>query len=395
MQLALSGEEQAFAREVRAFFATDYPQDILAKVREGTPLTRADHLRSQQALQSRGWFGLGWPAEHGGPGWTATERYVFEQELELAGAPGIIPMAVIYIGPIICAFGTAEQQARWLPDILESRAMWSQGYSEPESGSDLASLRMTAVRDGDDYILDGAKIWTTGAHWADWMFCLVRTSKEARKQDGISMICVPMDAPGITVHPIISIDGSHELNRVTFDRVRTSATNRIGEEGRGWHYANVLLSAERISYAHIGRKKADLSAIRRHAESLPGDTAATVAQEPRFATRLAALEVELAVVEVAVLRTLTGTTTPAAVSSLKIICTELAQRITELWIELAGRYRAPFPDRTVPGWANLLPADRAFAPPQTASYFFERAQTIYGGTTEVQKTIIWRHLAGR
>lgn len=393
MHLRLSDDEQAFAGKVRTFFATDYPQDILARMREGTPLTRADHVRSQQALNGRGWFGIGWPAEHGGPGWTPTQRYLFEQELERAGAPNIIPMAVIYIGPIICAFGTRDQQARWLPDILESRAMWSQGYSEPEAGSDLASLRMTAVRDGDDYVLDGAKIWTTGAHWADWMFCLVRTSREERRQDGISMICVPMDAPGITVHPIISIDGSHELNRVTFDQVRTSAANRIGEEGQGWHYANVLLAAERISYAHIGRKRADLAEIRRRAESLPGYTAPTMAKEPRFATRLAGLNIELVALEIAVLRTLAGTTGPAAVSWLKIACTELAQKITELWLELAARYRSPMPDRTVAGWMDILPPDQQFGPPQTASYFFERAQTIYGGTTEVQKNIIWRHLA--
>lgn len=393
MKRGFSHAEQEFAQDVRRFFATVYPQDILAKVREGSLLTRADNVRSQQALQARGWLGIGWPREHGGPGWTPVEKYIFEQELERAGAPNIIPMGVIYIGPIICAFGTSEQQKRWLPDILESRALWAQGYSEPESGSDLASLRMTAVRDGDEYILDGTKIWTSGAHWADWIFCLVRTSKEERKQDGISLICLPLQAPGVSIEPVISIDGTHELNRVQFDKVRVSAENLIGEEGRGWHYANVLLGAERLSYAHIGRKKADLEAIRERAAALPGDFADSILAETGFADRFASLEVRVAVIEISVLRALTGEASAAAISSLKIACTEAAQAITELWLELAGRYRQPLLARDQPDWQLAVPEPVRFAAPQTASYLFERAQTIYGGASEVQKNIIWRHLA--
>lgn len=392
MDLALDPADKEFSDEVRRFFAADYPQDLLERMRAGISMTRADHVRSQQALQARGWLGVGWPAEHGGTGWTPIRRYLFEQELERAGAPAIIPMAVIYIGPIICAFGTAEQQARWLPDILESRALWAQGYSEPESGSDLASLRMTAVRDGDDYILDGTKVWTSGAHWADWIFCLVRTSREARKQDGISMICADMRSPGIRINPIISIDGAHELNRVTFDQVRVRAANRIGEEGRGWHYANVLLSAERVSYAHIGRKRADLAAIRALARSRPRGGGAVMADDPAFARRLARAEMRLDALEISVLRVLAGDTAPAAVSALKIACTEQAQTITELWLDLAGRDRALFADRSGPGWEAQAPAVPLFAAPRTASYLFERAQTIYGGSTEVQKTIVWRDL---
>lgn len=392
MEIGLTTAERAFAQEARDFFAAEYPQDILEKQRAGSLLTKADHVRSQRALQSRGWFGLGWPKENGGPGWTPTQRYLFEQELERAGAPNIIPMAIIYIGPIICAFGTEVQKTLWLDDILQSRALWAQGYSEPESGSDLASLRMTAVRDGDEYILDGTKIWTSGAHWADWIFCLTRTSKEERKQDGISMICVPMDAPGITVDPIISIDGTHELNRVTFDNVRTSVDHRIGEEGKGWHYANVLLASERISYAHVGRKKADLAAIRAKAATLPGDFAPAMLDEPRFASRLAALDIEVAVIEISVLRALTTQTDPAMISSLKIACTEAAQKITELWLELGARYRLPLLDRGQADWGDILPPQARFGVPQAASYFFERAQTIYGGATEVQRNIIWRAL---
>lgn len=392
MDLTLDLPDRMFAQEVRRFFAADYPQDLLARMRAGIPMTRADHVRSQQALHSRGWLGVGWPSEHGGTGWTPVRRYLFEQELERAGAPAIIPMAIIYIGPIICAFGTPEQQARWLPDILESRALWAQGYSEPESGSDLASLRMAAVRDGDDYILDGTKIWTSGAHQADWIFCLVRTSREARKQDGISMICADLRSPGVRVDPIVSIDGSHELNRVTFDQVRVPAANRIGEEGKGWHYANVLLSAERVSYAHIGRKRADLAAIRALAAERPRGDGLSMADDPAFAARVARAGMRLDALEISVLRVLAGDAAPAAVSGLKIACTEQAQAITELWMNLAGRDRAPFLDRSVEGWEGQAPAIPAFAAPRTASYLFERAQTIYGGSTEVQKTIVWRHL---
>jgi alkylation response protein AidB-like acyl-CoA dehydrogenase len=393
MHLRLNDGQRAFVEEVRRFFASEYPQDVIAKLRNGDVLKRTDHVRAQEALQSRGWLGVGWPAEHGGPGWSPVERYLFEQELERAGAAGIIPMAVIYIGPIICAFGTPEQRKRWLPDILHSRAMWAQGYSEPESGSDLASLRMSAVRDGDDYVLDGTKIWTTGAHWADWIFCLVRTSREARKQDGISMICVPMDSPGIKVEPIVSMDGAHELNRVIFDNVRTSATNRIAEEGKGWHYANVLLASERLSYAHIGRKKADLAAIRKQAPITPANFGATMLDDPVFTTRLARLDIEVAALEIMVLRALTGEPSPAAISALKIACTEAAQGITALWLEMAGPYRARFADRTSPAWRDDIFPGQAFGPARTAEYLFERAQTIYGGATEVQRNIIWRQIA--
>lgn len=385
MELALSPEDEAFAAEVRRFFATEYPQDVIARMRGGVVLSREDHVRSQKALNARGWLGVGWPAEHGGTGWSPIRRFLFEQELERAGAPSIIPMAVVYIGPIICAFGTPDQRRRWLPDILESRSLWAQGYSEPEAGSDLASLRMTATRDGDDFVLDGSKIWTSGAHWADWIFCLVRTAKTERKQDGISLICVDMRSPGVTVHPIISIDGAHELNRVAFASVRVPAENLIGEEGRGWHYANVLLSAERVSYAHIGRKKADLAALR--------EVAASIADTPGFDRRLVRAEIALAALEIAVLRVLTGDTPPAAVSALKVACTEQAQEITALWLELAGRDRAAFVDRGTPGWEAQAPAVPPFAVARTASYLFERAQTIYGGSTEVQKTIVWRHLS--
>jgi len=395
MQLALTPRQEAFVEEVRAFFREDYPQDVIAKARSGTFLDRDDQVRSQQALRARGWLGSGWPQGSGGPDWGPVERYLFSQELERAGAPDLIPMALVYIGPIIATFGTDEQKGRWLPDILESRSLWAQGYSEPESGSDLASLSMTARREGDEYILDGTKIWTTGAHWADWIFCLARTSREDRKQDGISMICVPLDSPGIRIDPIITMDGSHELNRVTFEDVRTSVENRIGEEGRGWHYANVLLDNERLSYAHMGRKRADLAAVAKTAARLPCGRGGTMADDRAFRMAASAARARLDAVEISVLRALTGNPDRAAVSALKIACTELAQQITRLWPDLAGRQALRCPDRGNPRWPDKVEPLWQFAPARAGDYLFQRAQTIYGGTTEVQKTIIWRELARR
>lgn len=392
MNLNLTEDEQRFRAEVRLFFERDYPRDILEKIRRGQRLTREDHVVSQQALQSRGWFGISWPAEFGGPGWTPTQRYLFAEELERAGAPDIIPMAVIYVGPVLITFGTHEQQQRWLPDILASRAMWAQGYSEPEAGSDLASLGLRATRDGDMYILNGTKVWTTFAQWADWIFCLVRTSREERKQGGISFVCVDMKSPGVCVEPIVTMNGSRELNRVVFDNVRVPVENRVGEEGQGWRYANFLLQNERLSYAHLGRKKADVAQLRRLAANMPSQAGMTVLDEPLFAAKLAALEIAISALEISVLRVLVHGGGPAAVSSLKIKCTECAQHVTELGIDLAARNIAPYPDRNRSDWNTALTAAPIAGPMAVDAYLFERAQTIYGGATEIQKNIVWRSI---
>lgn len=392
MQVELSEAEKTFQAEVRHFFANEYPGDLLAKVCSGQRLDRADHVRAQQALQSRGWLGVSWPQSAGGPGWTPMQRYLFDAELERAGAPNIIPMAVIYVGPVIYTFGTPAQQQRWLPDILSSRAMWAQGYSEPESGSDLASLGLRAERDGDHYILNGTKIWTTLAQWADWIFCLVRTASTERRHEGISFLCADMRSAGITVHPIITMNGSCELNRVTFDNVRVPIGNRIGAEGEGWRIANFVLQNERISYAHIGRRKMELQQLREHAADIAGTHTPTLLDDPLFAARLARLEIEVAALEILVLRALVGAVPEAAISALKIQCTECAQHATELFVEIAGQHAASYPDRDVADWAALMPIAPSCTPPWLDSYLFERAQTIYGGTTEIQKNIIWKSL---
>ncbi len=391
MHLAETTDDKAFRAEVRRFFAHDYPQDILAKVRSGQILTREDHKRSQIALQSRGWFAVTWPQEHGGPGWTPRQRYIFDEELEVANAPGVIPMGVIYIGPLICAYGTAWQKKTWLPATLNSEIFWAQGYSEPDSGSDLASLRTRAERHGDEYVVNGRKTWTSQAHWADWIFCLVRTSQEARKQDGISVICLPMDSPGVSVQPIVGIDGSHYLNSVTFDNVRVPARYLIGEEGKGWGLAKFILGNERLSYAHISRKREDLKILKARARDILNGPGSNAPLPPAFATKIAAYEIELDHLEISVFRVLSGADDgPVATSRLKVEATENAQKLTELFIELAGYDGLPADDRRQAGWADGIREEARFAQPAMAAYLFTRAQTIYGGTSEVQKDIIAR-----
>jgi alkylation response protein AidB-like acyl-CoA dehydrogenase len=393
MHLNETREDKAFRAEVRSFFATEYPQDILTKVRGGQVLTKDDQKRSQIALQSRGWFALTWPKEYGGPGFSPRQRYIFDEELEIANAPGVIPMGVIYIGPLICEYGTDWQKKAWLPATLNSEIFWAQGYSEPDSGSDLASLRTKGERDGDDFIINGRKTWTSQAHWADWIFCLVRTSHGARKQDGISVICFPMDTPGVSVQPIIGIDGSHYLNSVTLDNVRVPARNLIGEEGKGWGLAKFILGNERLSYAHISRKREDLKILKARARDVLNGRGSNATLPPDFAAKIAAYEIELDHLEISVFRVLTGSIEgPLATSRLKIEATENAQKLTELFVELSGYDGLPVHDRRREDWADAIREEAHFAQPAVAAYLFTRAQTIYGGTTEVQKDIIARAL---
>jgi alkylation response protein AidB-like acyl-CoA dehydrogenase len=395
MDLDFSPGDNAFRAEVRTFFETQYPSWILDKVRNGQTLGKADLDASQRALNARGWLAPNWPKGHGGTGWTATQRFIFDEELERAGAPNVVPMGLLYVAPIICAFGTDEQKAAWLPDILSGKTFWAQGYSEPGSGSDLASLTTRADRVGDRYVVNGVKTWTSQGHYADWIFLLARTSDEAKKHDGITFLCVDMKAPGVTVRPIVTIDGSHYLNEVSFENVETSVDNRIGEEGRGWAYNRQLLSHERTSYAHVAGKKRQLDAIKRLAGELPwGDIAADKAA---FMRRIADAEIRLAGLEFTTLRALAplgaGQAPGDEASILKVVATEVAQLITELGLELAGLFALPsIPDRNAPTWREGFETIPPFAIPATAAYFFTRAQTIYGGTNEIQRNIIFRML---
>jgi alkylation response protein AidB-like acyl-CoA dehydrogenase len=395
MDLAFSADDDAFRAEVRAFFETQYPSWILGKVRNGQTLGKADLEASQSALNARGWLAPNWPKEYGGTGWTANQRFIFDEELERAGAPNVVPMGLLYVAPIICAFGTEAQKARWLPDILSGKTFWAQGYSEPGAGSDLAGLTTRAERVGDRYVVNGVKTWTSQGHYADWIFCLVRTSVEAKKQDGISFLCIDMTAPGVSVRPIVTIDGSHYLNEVSFENVETALENRIGEEGRGWIYNRQLLSHERTSYAHVAGKKRQLDDIKRLAGELPWG--AIAADEAAFLAKIADVEIRLAALEFTTLRALAplgaGQAPGDEASILKVVATEVAQRITELGLELAGLFAMPsIPDRDLATWRDGLETIPLFAVPATAAYFFTRAQTIYGGTNEIQRNIIFRML---
>lgn len=396
MNLDQSPAEARFRAEVREFFLRDYPKDILHKVANGQALTKADLMASERALDGRGWLAPGWPRECGGPGWTVTQRFIFDDELERAGAPNVVAMGLLYLAPIIIAFGDEAQKARWLPDILSGRTFWAQGYSEPEAGSDLASLRTRAERRGDNYLVNGEKIWTTQAHFADWMFALVRTSEGSRKQDGISFLCFDMKTSGVEVRPIITIDGAHHLNRVVLTDVVVPTENRIGEEGRGWAYARHLLAFERTSYAHVAAKRKQLDDLRGASAAAPwgdllGDEAAGLRR------RFAEAEIAVTALEFTTLRALAplaaGQAPSEESSVIKIIATEAAQRVTELFLDLAGPYAPPFVrDRTRADWRKAIEGVPSFAPPAVADYFRARGQSIYGGANEVQKNIIARKL---
>jgi len=397
MKTTFTAADEEFRAKVREFFEVDYPADIKVKLARGESLSKQDYQRSEQAMASRGWSAPGWPEEYGGPGWSLVQRYIFDEELERAGAANVVPMGLLYLGPVLYTFGNEEQKSRWLDDILQGRTFWAQGYSEPNSGSDLASLQCKARRDGDQYIVTGEKIWTSYAQHADWIFCLVRTDPDSTRHDGISFLCIDMQSPGVQVHPIISIDGKHHVNRVSFDEVPVPIGNRVGEEGKGWHYSTYLLSHERTSYAHVGEKKQQLKRLRELAESAPGPCGSML-DDPMFAARLGRAEIDVLTLEYTTLRVLAsvaGGKAPGDESSiLKIMATEAAQAISTLYLELAGQYGvACFEDAVTPQWA-LDVGFPEYATSGPARYFYDRSQSIYGGTNEIQRNLIAKRVLG-
>ena len=391
MNLDITPEDVRFRAEVRDYFTNAYPRHLLDKVANGQALAKVDLMESERALEAKGWLAPGWPIEHGGAGWSIAQRFIFEEEMQRVGAPRVVPMGLLYLAPVIYTFGTDEQKARWLPDILSGRTFWAQGYSEQESGSDLASLRTSALRSGDHYVVNGEKIWTSQAHFADWIFCLVRTSTHPRKQDGISLLCIDMSDPGVEVTPIVTIDGEHHLNRVTFTNVSVPAENLIGEEGKGWTYSRQLLAYERTSYARLGTKRRDIDALRDRIESDSPE------EDGALRRQLAELEIAYLGLHYTTLRALAplanGQAPGAEASTLKILATETSQAITEARLNLAGHHIAPFPPgRTEPDWAASIGEDSKNGVLAAYAYFSARAETIYGGSTEVQKNIIARQL---
>lgn len=397
MDFSFSQADEEFRMKVRDFFAHDYPRDIVELLARGASPQKADYQRSERSLAAKGWLAVNWPKADGGTGWSANQKYIFDEELERAGALNVVPMGLLYVGPVIYTFGTEAQKKKWLPGILDSTTFWAQGYSEPESGSDLASLQCSATRDGDDYIVNGTKIWTSLGQFADWIFCLLRSSNDGKKQEGITFLCIDMRTPGISVRPIITIDGKHSLNSVHFENVRVPQANRIGEEGKGWTYANYLLGHERTSYAHVAGKRKQLADIRSTAMATEWDGKRLI-NDPAFVEKLTMLEIRLNALEITVLRTLAAVADGGAPgnesSILKVIATELAQDITELGMEAFGLYAAPaFPDSVAPAWAQNMPLPVGAAP-AVARYLGHRAQSIYGGSNEIQKNIISKHLLG-
>jgi alkylation response protein AidB-like acyl-CoA dehydrogenase len=395
MDLNYTSEDLAFRDQVRSFLEAELPPDLQRKVLDHLRLSREDYVRWHKILARQGWVAPGWPREHGGPGWTPAQRHIFEEECARAGTPPVMPFGVNMVAPVIMAFGSQAQKDHYLPRILSCEDWWCQGYSEPGAGSDLASLKTTAVRDGDEYIVNGQKTWTTLAQHANMIFCLVRTDGSVRKQEGISFLLIDMKSPGITVRPIVMLDEDHEVNEVFFDNVRVPAANLVGQENRGWTYAKYLLGHERTGIAAVGRSKRELARLKRMA-AREQKNGRPLLQDPLFGAKLAELEIELMALEVTVLRVLAqADKAPGPEASvLKVRGTEIQQRLTELFVEAAGPLALPFDEAYLDGEAEHSAFDDDFAAPLLSHYFNYRKTSIYGGSNEIQRNIISQMILG-
>jgi alkylation response protein AidB-like acyl-CoA dehydrogenase len=401
MDLSLSPGDQAFRDEVRRFLDDNLSEDLREAGRKtgGVFADFAAGLRWHKVLAKRGWSAPTWPQEFGGTGWNATQRYVFARESAAADAPRVFSMGIRMVGPVIMKFGTPEQQAKYLPPIVAGDVTFCQGYSEPGSGSDLASLKTRAVRDGDDYVINGTKIWTTGAHIADHMFCLVRTATEGKPQDGISFVLIDsMQTPGLSVKPIVTLAGDHEVNQVFFDNVRTPVANRIGPENAGWTVAKYLLEYERGGDAYTPNLYARLDDVRRIARQEAGDGSGRLIEERGFAERLAEAELSiqaLEMIELEVLSALSKGRNPGAVSSqMKVRGSETLQALDHLGVEALAWYAAPFePEARMLGHnaPTVVPEAGLTAMPL---YLNNRAASIYAGSNEIQRNIVAKAVLG-
>ncbi|MGH8444083.1 MAG: acyl-CoA dehydrogenase family protein [Solimonas sp.] len=398
MDLRFTDAETAFRREVRAFLEAELPPDIHARMLEHRALSKEDVVNWQRILNRRGWATPSWPQAWGGPGWNAVQRYIFLDELHQFPAPEPVSFNVSMIGPVIGTFGTAEQRERLLPRIANLDDWWCQGFSEPGAGSDLAALSTSAVRDGDHYIVNGTKMWQGMGHRADWMFTLVRTDPSAKKQAGISFLLIDMKSPGLTIQPIITIDGRHEVNTVFLDKVRVPVANRVHDENKGWDVAKFLLGNERTGIARIGMSKYLLRRAKRiAAEVRDGD--ATLADDPAFRRRCAEIEVELRALEVTQMRVLAAMGEHAEKpdprsSILKLKGVELRQAAAELLLRAAGPLAIAAEDEYAPPSPDDAPADTAWGSTIAPVYFILRAASIYGGSSEVQKNILAQSVLG-
>ena len=391
MDLNFTPEDEAFREEVRSFLKEKLPARLSDKVRQGQRLTKEDMEEWHAILNEQGWLANHWPEEWGGTGWSVIQRFIFETEVAMAHAPRIVPFGLSMLAPVLIKYGSEEQKKHWLPRILDGTDWWCQGYSEPGAGSDLASLKTSARREGDHYIVNGQKTWTTLGQYADMIFCLVRTDNTGKKQEGISFLLIDMNTPGIEVRPIKLLEGDHEVNEVFFTDVKVPVENLVGEENKGWTYAKYLLTYERTNIAGVGASMAAFEQLKEHARTtMRGGKPLT--EDPLFAARLAKLEIELENMKTTKLRVLDaaghGQAPMAESSMLKIRGTEIRQQITDLMRRAAGRYAQPFITEALEEGFNGEPVGPDWAAPTAAQYFNTRKLSIFGGSNEVQREII-------
>ncbi|MEQ8502026.1 MAG: acyl-CoA dehydrogenase family protein [Sneathiellaceae bacterium] len=401
MDLAFTEKDIAFRDEVRAFIDEAFDKEMREHSRRSSNgyLPKDDHVRWQKRLNEKGWMVPNWPQEHGGPGWDPTQRFIYETEMASAGAPHVLPFGPRMVAPVIMKFGSPEQKNRFLPAILNSEIIFCQGYSEPGSGSDLASLQMKAEDKGDHYLCNGSKIWTSVAQYADWIFCLVRTSKEAKRQDGISFLLIDMKTPGIQIDPIVTVDlpekGFQEVNQVFFTDVKVPKENRIGEEGKGWTYAKYLLEFERGN-AYAGGLKRGLRKLKTIAKAERSDGATPLIEDETFRQRIAKLEIEIEALEMTELRILSklagGQNMGPESSQMKLRGSELQQAVTELVLDAVGLQSVPFPPMHF--GSNEEPVGPAHAEGVAARYANMRKTSIYAGSNEVQHNILAKLVLG-
>lgn len=401
MDLNFTAEEEAFRAQVQRFLADELPPRISRKVKGGLRLTRDDMREWHAILNARGWLASHWPREWGGPGWSVAQKFLFDNECAIAGAPRIVPFGVNMLGPVLIKYGSPAQMRHWLPRILDGTDWWCQGYSEPGAGSDLAAVSTSAVRGvdarGDHYIVNGQKTWTTLGHYANMIFCLVRTATDVRKQEGISFLLVDMNSPGVEVRPIVTLDGEHEVNEVFFTDVRVPAENRVGEENQGWTCAKYLLTYERTNIAGVGFSVAALDKLRAVAAKVTKN-GRPLADDPLFAARLARVAIELDNMKTTNLRVLAavaGGGAPGAESSmLKIRGTQIRQEISSLMRRAMGPYAQPFVDAALDADDGEPPGGLPEAASAAAQYFNNRKLSIFGGSNEIQKNIISKMMLG-
>jgi len=395
MDLQYTDEQLEFRQELRTFFKTSLPEDLSSKVKHGKTLSKSDHELWHSILNEQGWLANNWPKAYGGTGWDAVQRHLFDDEMTRANAPRIVPFGLAMLGPVLQEFGSDEQKNHYLPRILNGKDWWCQGYSEPGAGSDLASLKTSAVRDGDHYIVNGQKTWTTQGQHANMIFCLVRTATQGKPQEGISFLLVDMHSEGVSVRPIVLIDGAPEVNEVFFDNVKVPVENRVGEENKGWTYAKYLLTHERTNIAGVAFAAAGLESLKRIArkEQCKGRP---LIENPHFAAQIARIQIDLMAMTTTNLRVISqaaaGKAPGAESSMLKIKGSEIRQEINALTRSAIGAYAMPFVSEELEPGSNALPIGPDHARKVTGTYLNNRKLSIYGGSNEIQRSIISKTL---